>query len=279
MSQKSISPPSIQPKSAHAWADSISKMNGHNNRFAAQQVATIDATDAEEQYRVQLERTNKELEAFSYSVSHDLRAPLRAIDGFSRILIEEYSEKLDADATKLLAVVRQNAVTMGRLIDDLLAYSRLVRQPLELAEIDMAELADHVFTHLDLNGDRNRIRFALGSIPQARADLTLMRQVFINLISNAIKYSKNNDEPAIEVQGYTRECDAVYYVKDNGVGFDMKYAGKLFGVFQRLHSPEQFEGTGMGLAIVQHIIHRHGGTVWAEAKVNEGATFHFSLPV
>jgi two-component system sensor kinase len=225
-----------------------------------------------------LKEANKELEAFSYSVSHDLRAPLRAIDGFSRILLEEYTDKLDDDGKRVLDVIRNNSQNMGRLIDDLLAFSRLSRKQLEASGVDMHSLASEVFTQLEPGLGDQKIQFNLSPLPPVEGDPALIRQVFVNLISNAAKYSRPRPQSIIDVNGYYENGDCVYYVKDNGVGFDMTYAKKLFGVFQRLHSVEEFEGTGVGLAIVQRIVHRHGGQVWARAKLNEGATFFFSLP-
>jgi two-component system sensor kinase len=218
------------------------------------------------------------LEAFSYSVSHDLRAPLRAIDGFSRILLEDYADKLDEDGNRELQVVRKNAQNMGQLIDDLLAFSRLGRKAVEPSLIDMTDLAKSVFEQINVTDSERRPRLKIESIPPAQGDRALIRQVFVNLLSNATKYSRLKDQPVIEIGGNTKNGNNIYYVKDNGAGFDMQYANKLFGVFQRLHGAEEFEGTGVGLAIVQRIIHRHGGKVWAEGKVNEGATFYFTLP-
>lgn len=231
-----------------------------------------------EQRSVELELANKELEAFSYSVSHDLRAPLRAIDGFSRILLEDHSDKLDEDGNRALEVVRKNARNMGQLIDDLLTFSRLGRKAVEPLPIDMTDLAKSVFEELNASDSQPGPGLKIESIPPAHGDRALMRQVFVNLLSNAKKYSRLKTQPQIEVGGSTENGNHVYYVKDNGAGFDMQYADKLFGVFQRLHGPEEFEGTGVGLAIVQRIIHRHGGKVWAEGKVNGGATFYFTLP-
>lgn len=225
-----------------------------------------------------LKEANKELEAFSYSVSHDLRAPLRAIDGFSRILVEEFADKLDEDGKRVLEVIRSNTQNMGRLIDDLLAFSRLSRKQMEALPVDMHQLADDVFKQLQSGLADQNIQFNLAPLPATQGDPALIRQVFINLLSNAAKYSRSRTQTIIDVNGRHENGDCVYYVKDNGVGFDMTYAQKLFGVFQRLHSVEEFEGTGVGLAIVQRIIHRHGGRVWAEGKVDEGATFYFSLP-
>ena len=225
-----------------------------------------------------LEEANKELESFSYSVSHDLRAPLRAVDGFSRILLEDYAPRLDANGKRVLDVIRSNTQNMGRLIDDLLAFSRLGRKQIEASPINMSDLADDAFQQLKLALTDQKIQFKLAPLPGTTGDPALIRQVFVNLLSNAAKYSKPRVETVIEVNGRTENGDCIYYVKDNGVGFDMTYSQKLFGVFQRLHSIEEFEGTGVGLAIVQRIVHRHGGRVWAEGQVDEGATFYFSLP-
>jgi signal transduction histidine kinase len=223
----------------------------------------------------QLKAANKELEAFSYSVSHDLRAPLRAIDGFSRIFIEDYADKLDDEGRRILDVIRKNAQNMGQLIDDLLAFSRLGRKQIETSIIDMSELAQDACTQIQLCP---KTQIKIGQLPAATGDRTLIRQVFINLLSNAVKYSGTKEKALVEVGGQSENGENIYYVRDHGVGFDMKYADKLFGVFQRLHSIEEFEGTGVGLAIVQRIIHRHGGRVWAEAEVGKGATFYFALP-
>lgn len=231
-----------------------------------------------EQRSVLLEQANKDLESFSYSVSHDLRAPLRAIDGFSHILLDDCADKLDAEGVRVLEVIRSNTRNMSRLIDDLLAFSRLGRKPIERSEIDMAHLVDDVFVHLDPVSPAQTLRFNVETLPPTHGDAALIRQVWMNLLSNALKYSRKTKAPTVNVGSYAQNGDNVYFVKDNGAGFDMKYADKLFGVFQRLHKAEDFEGTGVGLAIVQRIIQRHNGRIWAEAQVNEGATFFFSLP-
>ncbi len=223
------------------------------------------------------ERT-ADLESFSYSVSHDLRTPLRAIDGFSRILSEDYADKLDAEANRLLNVICSNTQTMGQLIDDLLAFSRLGRQDMHFAEIDMNGLAQSVFDELQTANPERHLRLELHALPPARGDGAMVRQVFVNLLSNAIKFTRRRETAVIEIGVEQEEDDKVYYLRDNGVGFDMQYAHKLFGVFQRLHGADQFEGTGVGLAIVQRIIQRHSGRIWAEGKVEEGATVHFTLP-
>jgi len=231
-----------------------------------------------EQRTDELVAANKELESFSYSVSHDLLAPLRAIDGFSRILLEDYTNKIDDEGKRLLNIVRNNTQKMSQLIDDLLAFSRVGRQEINLLNISMTELAKGVFEELKDSSTGQAIQSNINSIPNAYGDRSMIRQVFINLLSNAIKFTRPKGTSIIEVGGWTEENENIYYVKDNGVGFDMQYLNKLFGVFQRLHSSEEFEGTGVGLAIVQRIIHRHGGRVWAEGKVGEGATFYFTLP-
>jgi PAS domain S-box-containing protein len=226
-----------------------------------------------------LEEANKELEAFSYSVSHDLRTPLRAIDGFSHILLDDYADKLDDEGKRLLNVIRDNTIRMGQLIDDILNFSRTGRLELSFSEIDMEKLARDVAEELQPSVDHSKLQLEIEAIPPSTGDRAMMRQVFVNLLSNAIKFSRHKKPAMIKVGGSIKGGEAIYYVKDNGAGFDMKYAAKLFGVFQRLHSVNEFEGTGIGLAIVKRIITRHGGRVWAEGKVNEGATIYFSIPV
>jgi signal transduction histidine kinase len=227
----------------------------------------------------QLELANKEMEAFSYSVSHDLRAPLRAMNGFSKILQEEHLNNLDPEVNRILQIIIDNAKKMGYLIDDLLSLSRLGRQELRFSRISMKLLANSVFLDLISMEDQNKIEFCLRDIPDSFGDPSLVRQVFLNLIGNAIKFSSLKPKPVIEVDCYTTETENVYSVKDNGAGFDMTYSNKLFGVFQRLHTISEFEGTGVGLAIVQRIILRMKGRVWAEGIVDQGATFYFSLPL
>ena len=223
----------------------------------------------------QLEAANKELESFSYSVSHDLRAPLRAIDGFARIFDEDHGGSLDDEGKRVLKVIRDNSRKMGQLIDDLLAFSRLGRKPIAAAAIDMTEMARAVFAELSQGAER--IRLALDPVPPAWGDPALVKQVWVNLISNAIKFTGKREEPMIEIRGRSDGEHNAYCVKDNGAGFDMRYYDKLFGVFQRLHSPEEYSGTGVGLAIVQRVVSRHGGRVWAEGEEGKGAAFHFTL--
>ena len=227
----------------------------------------------------ELTTVNNELEAFSYSVSHDLRAPLRAIDGFSRILLEDYSKILDEEGLRLFSVIRSNTLNMGQLIDDLLAFSRLGRQDVLPVEVNMSEMARHVFRELQPEDAGRTLKFTLNHLPSAYGDRAMIKQVMVNLISNAIKFTRNKgDEGAIEMTGHSNGRENVYCIRDNGIGFDMTYVDKLFGVFQRLHSQNEFEGTGVGLALVKRIVARHGGRVWAEGNVGEGAAFYFSLP-
>ena len=227
----------------------------------------------------ELMEANKELKSFSYSVSHDLRAPLRAIDGFSLILSEDYGAQLDEEAKRIIGVIRQNTQRMGQLIDDLLNFSCTSRQVLSPSKINMGGLAKAIYYELTEEKQRNGIDFILKPLPEARADATLMRQVWNNLISNALKFTRTRKIPRIEIGSQIKENQLIYYIKDNGVGFNMKYADKLFQIFQRLHSEQEFEGTGVGLSIVQRIIKRHGGKVWAVSQPNKGATFFFSLPL
>jgi len=224
----------------------------------------------------QLEATNKELEAFSYSVSHDLRAPLRAIDGFSRLVLEDHAAHLDAEGQRFLTTIRANTKRMGVLIDDLLAFSRLGRTALQKSIVDMTALAQSVVNDLRQESDRP-VEVTIEPLTPALADSSMIRQVFTNLIANAFKFTRHQPHPAVTIACRHEGHEGLYSVEDNGVGFDMQYAHKLFGVFQRLHSQEEFEGTGVGLALVQRIIQRHGGRVWAEGRVNEGATIYFTI--
>jgi PAS domain S-box-containing protein len=226
----------------------------------------------------QLEAANRELEAFSYSISHDLRTPLRAIDGFSHILLDNYAAKLDDEGRRLLRVVRDNTGRMAQLIDDMLKFSRTGRVELAFSGIDMEKMARDVFAELQASAVHSKVQLEIDHLPSAWGDSAMMRQVFVNLLSNAIKFSRGKETPKISVGATVNDAETIYFVKDNGVGFNMQYAGKLFGVFQRLHSVNEFEGTGIGLAIVKRIVARHGGRVWAESKDNEGATIYFAFP-
>jgi light-regulated signal transduction histidine kinase (bacteriophytochrome) len=225
-----------------------------------------------------LEAANKELEAFAYSVSHDLRAPLRAIDGFSGILLEEHAAELPPETQRYLNVIRKNTQQMGMLIDDLLAFSRLSRHPLNLQQGSPTALVKQVWDDLHLERQGRQVEFKVGELPVCHADYSLLKQVFVNLLSNALKYTRARPVGRIEVGAPAGAgSNPTYYVRDNGVGFDMQYYDKLFGVFQRLHRADEYEGTGVGLAIVHRIVQRHGGRIWAEAEVDKGATFYFTL--
>ena len=224
----------------------------------------------------ELAATNKELDAFAHSVSHDLRAPLRAIDGYAQMLEEDYGAKLDEEGRRLLGVVRASGDKMNRQIEDLLAFARLGRQAPRKASVNMAQLAREVLGELGNGAPGAQVH--IEALPDASADAALMKHVWANLIGNAIKYSGKRSEPRIEVGARHEPAETIYWVRDNGAGFDMRYADKLFGVFQRLHRPEEFPGTGVGLSIVQRIVTRHGGRVWAEGQPDAGATFYFALP-
>lgn len=226
----------------------------------------------------QLVAANKELESFSYSVSHDLRAPLRAIDGYTRMIEEDYGRLLDDEGKRLLETVQANAKRMGLLIDSLLSFSRLGKKELLKTTVNMTMNASAALTEINKTVD-HRAAIIIEDLLPVEADYALINLVFTNLISNAIKYSMKKEKPVVRIRSERQNNEIIYSVADNGAGFEMQYMSKLFGVFQRLHSVEEFEGTGVGLAIVKRIITKHGGRVWAEAKLNEGATFHFALPV
>lgn len=226
----------------------------------------------------QLQTAFQELETFSYSISHDLRTPLRAIDGFSRILTEQHRDQLDDEGKRLLGIVRESTQRMGRLIDDILAFSRTGRGEITAAEIDMTALARTVFEELLAAAPGRELRLDMTPLPPARGDPLLVRQVLANLLGNAVKFTRGRSPALITIRGEVEGAESVYTVADDGVGFDMRHVGKLFGVFHRLHGSDEFEGTGIGLAIVKRIVARHGGRVWAEGKVGQGATFHFTLP-
>jgi light-regulated signal transduction histidine kinase (bacteriophytochrome) len=226
----------------------------------------------------ELGEANRQLEAFSYSVSHDLRGPLRAIDGYSQIALQTFAPSLPPAGQKMLGEISKQTRRMGQLIDDLLAFSRLERQAMQQVPIEMVAMAQEAFAEQSALNPKTNAQIKVHPLPPAFGDRAMIRVVLNNLLSNALKYSRNRNPALIEVGGSTQGEKTVYFVKDNGAGFDMRNADKLFGAFQRLHPKEEFEGTGVGLALVQRIIQRHGGRVWAEAKVDEGATFSFSLP-
>lgn len=248
--------------------------------------ADLQKTAAELQYRVQeldqrsleLAAINKELGNFTYSVAHDLRAPLRAIGGFARVLLEEYPGKVDETGERYLNIINQEAFKMGRLIDDLLALARLGRKEMRFAPLDMSEMAQEISNEVQATHPERNLQIEIQPLPAARGDRAMIRQVLENLLFNAVKFTQDRDTALIQVSGWSEIDDNVYCVRDNGVGFDMRYVNKLFGVFQRLHPEKDFEGTGVGLAMVRRIIERHGGRTWAESRVNEGAAFYFTLP-
>lgn len=226
----------------------------------------------------QLENANKELEAFSYSVSHDLRAPLLTINGFTQFLTAHLGDKLDDEGKRLLTIIKTNTQTMQHLISALLMLSKTNKKELDVTTIDMTDLAQETYNEIATPEALSNITLTIPSLPESRGDKILLRQVWSNLLSNAIKFTLAKHERSIEIGAKNEENKNIYFVKDSGAGFDMKDAGKLFGVFSRLHTDEEFEGTGIGLSIVRRVIHRHKGEVWAEGEVGKGATFYFSLP-
>lgn len=247
---------------------------GHQKLFS-----TIDNSECYEALE-RIKTLDQELESFSYSISHDLRAPLRSIDGYSKILQEDYAGQLGEEGERVMKVIMNNAQRMGNLIDDLLEFGRLGRKTLQRSEVDMTGMVNDIVHELLLDAGDRKVNVKVGDMPTASADPGMMRQVWLNLLGNAFKFTSKNETANIEVGVFTMEDGAVCYkVQDNGVGFDMKYASKLFGVFQRLHKIQDFTGTGVGLAIVRRIISRHGGRIWADAAANRGATFYFTIPI
>ncbi len=247
-----------------------------DGKYLGSRFTTLDNTErklAENKVRL----INKELEAFTYSVSHDLRAPLRSIDGYAKILREDYAAKIDDEGNRLLEIIVRNAKRMRQLIDDLLDFSRVSRKELVKSNVDVNLIVEHVKHELLEKEKRSDIVFTIHLLEHAVADPSMLRQVWVNLISNAIKYSSDRHPSRIEIGCYQQNNHVVYFIRDNGVGFDMKYSNKLFGVFQRLHKIEEFEGTGVGLALAHSIVKRHGGEIWADAKIDEGAVFSFFI--
>jgi light-regulated signal transduction histidine kinase (bacteriophytochrome) len=258
--------------------DALRKLNAELEQRVMERTEQLKVTNRELEVRNnELSVSNQELEAFSYSVAHDLRAPLRQIQRFSHLLLEGNSPDLAAEAPKYIRHIIEGAQHMGRLIDDLLKLSRVGRQALSLGVRDLATLVEDARRDLARETDGRDVRWRIGDLPWVECDAILMRQVFVNLLSNALKYTQRRQPAVIEIGHVNREGLPVVFVKDNGAGFDMKHAGKLFGVFQRLHRREDFEGTGVGLATVKRIIEKHGGRIWAEAGPDKGATFYFTL--
>ena len=233
--------------------------------------------DRVNQRTAELLQINQELESFTYSVSHDLRAPLRAIDGFSGLLMERLQPKLDDESKKYFKTVRDNVKQMSQLISDLLFYAKASRTELRMEEIDMIEMVQEICQHIISPEDKAKVELVINTLPTIQGDATLLKQVWMNLIDNAVKYSRPTSHPRIEIGSYPENDRQIFYVRDNGVGFNPKFQDKLFKVFHRLHSPNQFEGTGVGLAIVHRIIQKHHGTIWAESNENEGAKFYFYI--
>ncbi|HWD91293.1 MAG TPA: ATP-binding protein [Verrucomicrobiae bacterium] len=237
----------------------------------------IELTRRVRKHTAELEEANKELEAFSYSVSHDLRAPLRAVDGFTGMVLARYSEQMPPEAKRLLGQVESSAKRMGQLIEDLLRFSRLSRQPLSNRRVNISEMVADIVRELRLEAGDREVEVRIGELPDVTGDVSLLRQVFVNLLSNAFKFTRKT-KALVEVGCETAGEENVFFVRDNGAGFDMAYAQKLFTVFHRMHTEDQFEGTGVGLSIVQRIVQRHGGRVWAHAEPGKGASFHVALP-
>jgi len=259
--------------------DELGKLSHAFNEMTQQVKLTQEGLEKKVKERtVQLETANKELEAFSYSVSHDLRSPLRGISGFAAMLEEQYGSLLDEDGKRLLTIITGNTERMGNLIDGLLAFARTGRQEILKMPFSTNEMVGEIISDPVIHHDKN-ISWVIHPLADSYGDSAMLRQVWINLISNAVKYSQHVEAPRIEIGSVTANGETSFFVKDNGVGFDPKYSGKLFKVFQRLHDASEFEGTGVGLAIVEKIISKHGGRVWVEAQKDVGATFYFSLPV
>jgi PAS domain S-box-containing protein len=271
----------IRDQSGNIFGSVVVARDITDKKKAEEKISMLNETLEQkvEQRTSELLEANRELEAFSYSVSHDLRAPVRSINGFARILMDEYGSQMDEEGNRLCSVIMDSSTKMGNLIDDLLSFSRLGRVVMQRIEINMKEIAGSAFDELTANENTDRIDFSLSDICNSTGDPILLKQVWINLISNAIKYSSRKERSVISINCRKDGDHFVYSISDNGVGFDMAYKDKLFGVFQRLHSLREFDGTGVGLAIVQRIIHRHGGKVWALSEVDKGAEFYFSLPI
>jgi signal transduction histidine kinase len=268
---------------ATIWSNQQARFYRQQYEMKKEQEEALKRLNEELEQRVkertaQLEAANKELEAFSYSVTHDLKGPLWVIEGFSQRIVAKHSDKLNADVVRMLNVIGTNIKRMNYLIDDLLAFSRLGQQQISKSIINLSVLTKQVFQQFLAQAPEKDLQLTIHDLPPALGDPNLINQVMVNLLGNAVKYTRPGKTAVIEVGGQAEESQTVYYVMDNGIGFDERYAQKIFGVFERLHSAAEYEGTGVGLAIVKRIIERHGGRIWAEGKVGEGATFYFSLP-
>ena len=247
--------------------------------IAAKDITKLTLVEQQLADNIELKRANEELENFSYSVSHDLRAPLRAIDGFISLLLDKYTKDLDVEGQRLFKIVANNAKKMGELIDDILHFSRSGKMIRRSITINMTELVQHVWDDLIITEKNRDIIFKLNELPNTLGDSIMLHEVIQNLLDNALKFTNKNKQTIIEINGYIKNDEIIYSIKDNGVGFNMKYLPKLFGLFQRLHSTSEFQGTGVGLAIIKQLISKHNGRVWAEGEVNNGATFYFALPI
>jgi PAS domain S-box-containing protein len=255
-----------------------SALYDENRKFIQSRSTVLDYSEQRKSL-LKIEQLNHELESFSYSVSHDLRAPLRSIDGYTQILMEDYAPKLDQEGKRLLDVVVNNARRMARLIDDLLDFSKVSRKELARTTVNTESLVNSILNEIRAQEPNRDVELKIDHLFNCEADPNLLRQVWFNLLSNALKYTRRKQKAIIEISSVQSANEVVYTIKDNGTGFDMQYSNKLFGVFQRLHRQNEFEGTGVGLAIVHRIVTRHGGRVWAKGEIDNGAVFHFSLPI
>lgn len=279
----SFSVPKGAGNSVLAWLSETQINLARMEAERKQAEAEVRQLNAELEQRVaqrtaQLEAANRELEEFSYSMSHDMRTPLRALDGFSKILLEEHGASLDDEGKRLLKVLRDNAQRMGRMVDGILHFLSMGRWKMKYVAVDIAKLASEVFAEIQAADPARRLHLEIGSLPSVWGDRGMIREVLHNLLSNAAKFSPDG-EALIEINGAAGRDENIYSITDHGIGFDMRYAGKLFRVFERVHQTGLYEGAGIGLAVVKRIVERHGGRVWAEGKVNEGATIYFALPI
>ena len=266
--------PLAQRRSRAAKAGRVGRRERERSKLAQRHESTLEVELR--RCRQDLDAANQELDGFVYSISHDLRAPLRAIDGFSRILEEDHGAALGEEGRRVTEVIRASSGRMNRLIDEILGYSRLGRAPLARVDLDMGRMAREVVPQCP--AEHRSPQVTIGALPGARADAALMAEVWLTLLSNAVKFSSKREQPLIEVSALEQGAETVYRVRDNGVGFDMRYADRLFGMFQRLHAEQDFPGTGVGLARAKRILARHGGRIWAESAPDGGATFSYSLP-